>query len=54
MHSVPTSPSLFTLIAHDTVQTVRIAACSAIMIMLDGSKKYLSVADDRSVFKLCE
>ncbi|CAG8467088.1 2678_t:CDS:10 [Paraglomus brasilianum] len=47
MHSVPTSPSLFTLIAHDTVQTVRIAACSAIMIMLDGSKKYLSVADDR-------
>ncbi|GBC04366.1 hypothetical protein RclHR1_05640009 [Rhizophagus clarus] len=40
-------PSLFTIIACEPIATVRILACSVISTMIDGSKQYLAVADDR-------
>ncbi|KAG9303110.1 hypothetical protein G9A89_005068 [Geosiphon pyriformis] len=43
------SPSLFTLIAHDPILTVRIAACSCITTLIDGSKQFLTVANDREI-----
>ncbi|KAI9031529.1 hypothetical protein CLU79DRAFT_694010 [Phycomyces nitens] len=39
--------SLFTLIIYDPTVTVRIAACNALIAMLEGSKQYLSIASER-------
>ncbi|CAG8513418.1 4626_t:CDS:10, partial [Ambispora leptoticha] len=47
--SFSTSPSLFTIISCDPIQTVRVAACSSITTLIDGSKQYLSLADDREL-----
>ncbi|RUS23174.1 armadillo-type protein [Endogone sp. FLAS-F59071] len=43
----PQPPSLFTILARDPAYTVRVAACNALMAILDGAKQYLSVAAER-------
>ncbi|CAG8564763.1 9383_t:CDS:10 [Ambispora gerdemannii] len=47
--TLSTSPSLFTIISCDPIQTVRVAACSSITTLIDRSKQYLSLADDREL-----
>ncbi|CAG8454565.1 10543_t:CDS:10 [Acaulospora morrowiae] len=47
--SLSTAPSLLTLILYENTLAIRIAACSAITAMIDGSKQYLAAADDREI-----
>ncbi|KAI8640595.1 hypothetical protein BD408DRAFT_452571 [Parasitella parasitica] len=39
--------SLFTILLYDPMVTVRTAVCNTLVSMLDGSKKYLSLAQER-------
>ncbi|KAJ3047828.1 HEAT repeat-containing protein 6 [Rhizophlyctis rosea] len=41
------APSLISVMRHHELPKVRLAACAALAALLDGSKQYLSVADDR-------
>ncbi|KAJ3037848.1 HEAT repeat-containing protein 6 [Rhizophlyctis rosea] len=40
------APSLISVMRHHELPKVRLAACAALAALLDGSKQYLSVADD--------
>lgn len=41
--------SLFTILLYDPMQNVRAAVCNTLMSILDGSKQYLSLAQERQV-----
>lgn len=40
------APSLISVINHHELANVRIAACMTLIALLDGSKQYLSVAEE--------
>ncbi|GAA6027512.1 hypothetical protein JCM8097_007899 [Rhodosporidiobolus ruineniae] len=42
-----TRPTLFNLVENDPSRSVRIQACAALSVMLEGSASYLAIAEDR-------